>query len=293
MSQAVMTLSQRLVQYGLLVRLNKPIGILLLLWPTLWALWLSSEGQPDPLVLFVFISGVVLMRSAGCAINDFADRDFDAHVKRTQLRPLAQGRISHKEAVMVFVVLSLIAFVLVCLMNALTIALSFGGAVLAASYPFMKRYTHLPQMVLGVAFGWGVPMVYAAQTGSVPIIAWILFALTVLWTVAYDTQYAMVDRDDDVKIGIKSTAILFDRYDRLIIGLLHFSVILGFLLIGWRYQLSMPYFIGVIVATGFAIYQQFLIRHRQPSSCFKAFLNNNWFGLAIFAGIVSHYLWIA
>ncbi|MDH5229000.1 MAG: 4-hydroxybenzoate octaprenyltransferase [Gammaproteobacteria bacterium] len=288
-----MTLSQRLVQYGLLVRLNKPIGILLLLWPTLWALWLSSEGQPDPLVLFVFISGVVLMRSAGCAINDFADRDFDAHVKRTQLRPLAQGRISHKEAVMVFVVLSLIAFVLVCLMNALTIALSFGGAVLAASYPFMKRYTHLPQMVLGVAFGWGVPMVYAAQTGSVPIIAWILFALTVLWTVAYDTQYAMVDRDDDVKIGIKSTAILFDRYDRLIIGLLHFSVILGFLLIGWRYQLSMPYFIGVIVATGFAIYQQFLIRHRQPSSCFKAFLNNNWFGLAIFAGIVSHYLWIA
>lgn len=279
----------RLEQYALLVRLNRPIGILLLLWPTLVALWIAAEGWPDPAVLFVFVMGVVLMRSAGCAINDYADRDIDNKVARTRDRPLTSGRITEKEALAVFAVLSSIAFVLVLFMNKLTIMLSFVGIALAASYPFMKRYHYLPQVHLGAAFGWAVPMAFAAQAGEVRDVTWLLFIATVLWATAYDTMYGMVDREDDMKIGVKSTAILFGSADRLIIGIIQTLLILTLLLIGQRAELSGFYYLGVTVATGFAVWQQYLIRDRDPKKCFQAFLNNNWFGMAWFAGVVLDY----
>lgn len=282
-------LLDRAKQYGLLARLDRPIGILILLWPALWALWVASNGKPDPLVLAVFCLGVVLMRSAGCVINDYADRDFDPHVERTKLRPIASGKIQPKEAVLVFVVLCLCAFGLVLLLNAYTILLSFGGAFLAASYPFMKRYTHLPQAYLGIAFGWAVPMAFAAQQNNIPPVAWVMYLAVVLWALVYDTMYAMVDKDDDLKIGVKSTAILFGDYDRQIMAVLQL-VIIGLLIkVGLMQHLSWPYYLGLTVAVGLSIYQQWLIFNRDKKQCFQAFLNNNWFGLAVFAGIFMDY----
>lgn len=276
---------EKLKQYWLLARFHRPIGILILLWPTLWALWVAGQGKPDPLVLAVFVLGVVLMRAAGCVINDYADRDFDPHVARTQARPIAAGKVTPKEALIVFAVLGLTAFALVLLMNLYTILLSFIGAFLAASYPFMKRYTHLPQAYLGMAFGWAVPMAFAAQTNSIPPVAWVMYLAVLLWALVYDTMYAMVDKDDDLKIGVKSTAILFGDYDRHIMGVLQ-AIILGLLvLVGEMAGLNWPYHLGLVVAAGLCAYQQALIFHRDTAQCFKAFLNSNWFGLAVFAGI--------
>ncbi|TPQ24714.1 4-hydroxybenzoate octaprenyltransferase [Methylomonas koyamae] len=283
-------ITERLRQYWLLARFDKPIGIFILLWPTLWALWIAGNGRPDSLVLTVFVAGVVLMRAAGCVINDYADRDFDPHVDRCKQRPIAAGRVTPKEALLVFAALCLTAFGLVLLMNWYTIALSFVGAFLAASYPFMKRYTHLPQAYLGAAFGFAVPMAFAAQTNSIPLVGWVLYLAVLLWALVYDTMYAMVDIDDDLKIGVKSTAILFGSRVREITGGLQ-VVILGLLVwIGTRQQLAWPYYAGLLAATGFAVYQQTLIFHFDKSNCFKAFLNNNWFGLAVFAGLVLAYL---
>ena len=281
---------ERLIEYARLMRLDRPIGILLLLWPTLWALWIAGQGRPDPLVLAVFVAGVVLMRSAGCVINDFADRHFDPHVARTRDRPIAAGRVSPREALILFAVLCLLAFGLVLLMNRLTILLSFVAVVLAVVYPFTKRITHLPQVVLGAAFGWAIPMAFAAQTGELPRIAWLLFVVNILWSVAYDTLYAMVDREDDLKIGVKSTAILFGEADRLVVGVLQLLVLLGLSLVGSLAGLGDFYAIGLLVAALLALYQQYLIRERDPRRCFEAFLNNNWFGAAVFAGIALDYL---
>ena len=278
------------LQYAYLMRLHRPIGILLLLWPTLWALWIAAEGWPDPLVLFVFVTGVVLMRSAGCVINDYADRDFDPHVARTRDRPIAAGRVSPREALVLFAVLCVIAFLLVLLMNPLTIALSLVGAVLAASYPFMKRYTHLPQVYLGAAFGWAIIMAFAAQAGELTRIAWLLFIANVIWATVYDTQYGIVDREDDLRIGVKSTAILFGSADRLIIGILQLVLLLALLLVGHNAELGLYYHFGLLVGAALLVYQQYLIRDRAPAQCFQAFLNNNWFGAAVFAGIFLDYL---
>lgn len=276
---------QKLWQYCLLIRLDKPIGILLLLWPTLMALWLAAGGWPDTQVLLVFVAGVFLMRSAGCAINDYADRDIDSRVQRTKERPLTSGKITEKEALAIFALLSVTAFSLVLLMNKLTIVMSFIGIILAASYPFMKRYHFLPQVHLGAAFGWAVPMAYAAQANELSPVAWMLFMATMLWATAYDTMYAMVDREDDLQVGVKSTAILFDTADKLIIGIIQALLIFCFLMIGHKAELGGFYFTGVFLATGFAAWQQYLIRNRQPSQCFEAFLNNNWFGMVIFIGL--------
>ena len=283
-------LQERLHQYWLLARFDKPIGIFILLWPTLWALWIAGNGQPDLLVVTVFCLGVVLMRAAGCVINDYADRDFDPHVDRCKLRPIAAGKVSPKEALIVFAVLCLSAFGLVLLMNPLTIGLSFIGAFLAASYPFMKRYTHLPQAYLGAAFGFAVPMSFAAQTNSIPFLAWLLYLAVLLWALVYDTLYAMVDIDDDLKIWVKSSAILFGSRVREITAGLQI-IILGLLIsIGSLQQLSWPYYAGLTVAAGFSVYQQVLIFNFDKPNCFKAFLNNNWYGLAVFIGLVCAYL---
>ena len=269
----------RLRDYAVLARLHRPIGIFLLMWPALWALWLAGEGHPPWSIVVVFVLGVVLMRSAGCAINDFADRDFDGHVARTHQRPLATGVVSPAEAVGVFLALCLIAFALVLLLNWQTVALSTVAVVLTLVYPFMKRFTHVPQLFLGAAFGWAVPMAYMAVDGAIPGQAWVLFAATILWALIYDTQYAMVDREDDLKIGIKSTAILFGAWDRVAIGLLQ-AVMLGLLWwIGLSNGRGAIYFGGLAVAAGLAVYQQWLTREREPSACFRAFLNNNWFGM--------------
>lgn len=280
----------RIKQYWLLARFDRPIGILILLWPALWALWVASDGRPDILVLIVICLGVVLMRAAGCVINDYADREFDPHVERTKKRPIAAGKVTPKEALIVFVVLCLCAFGLVLMLNIYTIMLSFIAAFLAASYPFMKRYTHLPQAYLGIAFGWAVPMSFTAQINSIPAVAWVMYLAVVLWALVYDTMYAMVDKDDDLKIGVKSTAILFGAYDRHIMAMLQI-IILGLLIaVGQLKQLSWPYYAGLLMAAGFSVYQQKLIFHRKKSLCFKAFLNNNWFGMAVFAGLVMDYL---
>ena len=281
---------QRIYQYSLLARLNKPIGIFLLLWPTLWALWIAAEGVPDLGVLTVFVLGVVLMRSAGCVINDYADREIDPRINRTKNRPIAAGRVSPDEAMLLFMALCFSAFLLVLTMNTFTILLSLGGVLLAGIYPFMKRYTHMPQIVLGMAFGWSVPMAFAAQTNSVPKIAWLIYVVTVLWAVIYDTMYAMADRMDDLKIGVKSTAILFGDADRVIIGILQAMMLFSLYLIGEQAQLGDAYNIAVLLAAVLMVYQQYLIRYRQPSLCISAFLNNNWLGLVIFVGIVTSYL---
>ena len=281
--------TDRIRQYWLLSRFDRPIGILILLWPALWALWVAGDGKPDLRVLIVICLGVVLMRAAGCVINDYADRDFDPHVERTRQRPIAAGKVKPKEALMVFVALCLCAFGLVLLLNVYTIMLSFIAAFLAASYPFMKRYTQLPQAYLGIAFGWAVPMAFSAQLGSIPAVAWVMYLAVVLWALVYDTMYAMVDKDDDLKIGVKSTAILFGAYDRQIMAVLQL-IILGLLIaVGQMQQLSWPYYGGLLVAAGLFVYQQKLIFHRQKALCFKAFLNNNWFGMAVFAGLAMAY----
>ncbi len=287
-----MTITERLYQYWLLGRFDKPIGIFILLWPALWALWVASAGQPDLKVLLVICSGVVLMRAAGCVINDYADRDFDPHVERTKQRPIAAGKVSPKEALILFVSLCLIAFVLVLQLNFMTIMLSFVAAFLAGSYPFMKRYTHLPQAYLGIAFGFAVPMAFSAQTNSIPMVAWIMYLAVMLWALVYDTMYAMVDKDDDLKIGVKSTAILFGDKDREIMAVLQLIIIGLLVWIGLLQQLGVFYYAGVSVAFGLSVYQQKLIFHREKALCFKAFLNSNYFGLAVFIGLVLDYFWL-
>lgn len=276
--------------YIRLMRLDRPIGILLLMWPTLSALWIAAEGLPDLTVLIVFVLGVTIMRSAGCAINDFADRNIDGRVWRTEGRPLATGELKARDAVIVFVLMALIAFGLVSLLNTLTIWMSLVGVVLAATYPFMKRYTYLPQLFLGMAFGWAIPMAFAAQTETVPIIAWLLFLANIIWTTVYDTFYAMADREDDLLAGVKSTAILFGDDDLKILGILQAAYIVVMLMIGHQAELGGIYYSGLLVASGFFVYQQFLSRHREPKACLTAFLNNNWVGLVIFVSLVIHFL---
>jgi len=291
MNRSSMTLTERLTEYEKLMRLDKPIGILLLAWPTLWGLWLSSLGSPDFMVLWIFVIGIVLMRSAGCVINDYADRNFDPHVERTKNRPLAAGRISGKEALILAGVLALIAFVLILpLKNLLLIQLSVVAAFLAASYPYTKRFLAIPQAYLGIAFGFGIPMAYAAHLDAVPPIAWLLMAANVFWAVAYDTEYAMVDRADDLKIGIKTSAITFGRHDITAV-MICYGITLA--LLGWvgtELHLGWPYYLGLAAATGIAGYHYLLIKERDPARCFKAFLHNNWFGAAVFAGMVASLL---
>ena len=282
-------ISGKLRLYAQLIRFDKPIGSYLLLWPTLWALAISGNGSPDGWVLFVFVCGVFLMRSAGCAINDYADREIDLHVSRTRERPLTSGKISAREALAVFAVLGSLAFLLVLTLNQLTIWLSFGGILLAASYPFMKRYHYLPQVHMGATFGWAVPMAYAAQTDSLPKMAWLLYVATLVLAVAYDTIYSMVDRDDDLRIGVKSTAILFGEYERLLIGLFQGLFVLAMLLVGIDLGLSVVYYVALALATLLLVFQQFLINDRVPEHCFIAFQNNHWVGAIVFAGIMAHY----
>lgn len=286
------TASQRdkLPAYLALIRFDRPIGTYLLLWPTLWALWLAAQGLPDLKLLIIFILGTFLMRSAGCAINDIADRKIDGQVKRTSSRPLVNGRISTREALIFCALLCLAAFILVLFTNTKTIILSFAAVALAGCYPFMKRYTYFPQLVLGAAFSWGIPMAFAAQTNTLPTNLWLIYAAVVLWTVAYDTFYAMVDRDDDIEIGVKSTAILFGRHDRLITALLQLSVLVILFFVGQRFALNVWYFIALGLAGLLFIYQQWLIRQRQRDACFQAFLNNHWVGAVVFCGIFLHYL---
>ncbi len=277
----------RLADYARLLRVDRPIGSLLLLWPTYWALWLAADGFPSIGNFIVFTLGVFMMRAAGCAINDFADRKVDRHVKRTKDRPLTSGRIEAWEAVALFAGLCVTAFLMVVLFtNTLTLYLSFGGVVLAFIYPFMKRYTHLPQLFLGAAFSWAIPMAWAAEAGEVTKLAWLLFTANVLWTVAYDTLYAMVDRDDDIRIGIKSTAILFGEADRAVIAILQALVVLILILVGQQAELGVFYYLGLVAMACLFIFQQHLARFRERDGCFKAFLNNNWAGFAVFTGLL-------
>lgn len=279
----------QLREYALLMRLDRPIGILLLLWPTLWALWIAGAGRPDPHVFLVFVTGVVLMRSAGCVMNDFADRRIDPHVERTRGRPLARGAVSPLEALLLAAALGAVAFGLVLTMNRLTVLLSLAGAALTIAYPFLKRFTHLPQVWLGASFGWSVPMAFAAQTGGVPRVAWLMFIAVILWAVVYDTMYAMVDREDDLKLGVRSTAILFGDSDRHMIGAIQGMLLLALWLVGHQAALGGWYLGALGLAAAFSIWQQYLIRERRPEDCFRAFLNNNYYGMAVFAGIVLDY----
>ncbi|WP_281646476.1 4-hydroxybenzoate octaprenyltransferase [Parendozoicomonas sp. Alg238-R29] len=286
MSSMPTSASTRLENYIQITRFNRPIGTFLLLWPTLWALWIAADGWPNPGLIIIFSIGTLLMRSAGCVINDFADRNLDGHVKRTQNRPMATGQVSKKEALLLFSALLTASFLLVLLTNALTIQLSFAGAALAIIYPFMKRFTNLPQFVLGAAFAWGIPMAWAAQTEAVAPVSWLMFAGCLLWIVAYDTQYAMVDRDDDLKIGIKSTAILFGRYDNLIIQILQ-GLTLGILVItGLITSSGVAYYLGLAGMAGVFFHQRRMTQNRDRDECFKAFLSNHWAGLAVLIGII-------
>jgi 4-hydroxybenzoate polyprenyltransferase len=279
-------LRERLWQYALLTRIDRPIGTYLLLWPTLWALWLAAEGVPNLHVLVVFILGAILMRAAGCAINDFADRHIDGHVARTVNRPLATGKVAPREALVVATVLALAAFGLVLTLNWLTVYLAFGAVFLAALYPFSKRFTHLPQVFLGAAFSWAAPMAFAAQTGTVPPLAWLVFIVNLLWTVAYDTMYAMADREDDLKIGVRSTAILFGENDRVMVGLLQVMTLIGLIFIGLQFALGVWFYLSVAGAAAFFAWQQSLIVDRAPGLCFRAFLNNAWVGLVVLIGLI-------
>tara|TARA_Y100000748_G_scaffold125557_1_gene105374 strand:- start:12105 stop:12995 length:891 start_codon:yes stop_codon:yes gene_type:complete len=282
-------LHPRARDYIELMRLDRPIGTYLLLWPTLWALWLAAEGVPDIDTLIIFVLGVILMRAAGCVINDYADRDFDGHVERTRERPLATGRISAKQALVAFAVVVGLSGLLVLLTNALTIQLAFVGVGLAALYPFCKRFTFYPQVVLGAAFSWAIPMAFAAQAGTLPMPLWLLFIANLLWTVAYDTEYAMCDREDDLRIGIKSTAILFGDADRLIIGLLQGLTLVCLLLVGARFGLGLYYYLGLLGMTlGFA-WQHWLMRERERLACLQAFLSNHWAGMLVFIGLALDY----
>lgn len=276
--------------YWRLMRFDRPIGILLLLWPTWWALLFAGNGRPSLINIFVFTAGVIVMRAAGCVMNDIADRNFDPHVERTRSRPLACGELNLRQALATFALLLFTALVLVLMTNRLTIRLAFAGALLAASYPFFKRFTHLPQVVLGIAFGWGIPMAFAAETGAVPAIAWVLLTVNIIWAIIYDTLYAMVDREDDLVIGVKSSAILFGRYDLLVLKILMSTMIMMLLLLGWHHHLTWPWFAGVAVASALFVRQQWMVRRRERAPCFKAFLGNNWVGLVIFLGLAGHFI---
>ncbi len=276
--------------YWRLMRFDKPIGILLLLWPTWWALLLAGAGHPSLKNSLIFTAGVVLMRAAGCVMNDIADRDFDPHVERTRLRPLAAGELGLSQAIGAFVVLLILAFALVLLTNTLTIKLAFVGAGLAATYPFFKRFTHLPQVMLGIAFGWGIPMAFAAQIMEIPWAAWWLLGINTVWAVIYDTLYAMVDREDDLAVGVKSTAILFGRFDILIIGILMGLMIVLLGCLGLFLGLYWPWYLAVFFTLVFFARQLLSIRQRDRDACFRAFLNNNWVGLVIVLGLLGHYL---
>jgi len=280
----------RLVEYARLMRLDRPIGIWLLLWPVLWALWISADGHPDERVFVIFLVGTFVMRAAGCVINDFADREFDPHVRRTANRPLARGVVSPAEALALFAALGLIALALLIPLNRSTQVLALIGGALAVTYPFLKRFFALPQAYLGLAFSWSVPMAFAAQTGELPVVAWVLFLAGVLWTTAYDTIYAMVDREDDLVIGIRSSAILFGRADRLIVAGLQAGALALLALAGYLAGLGRWYWLGLAIATVISLHQQYLIRRRDPDDCFRAFLNSNLFGLAVFGGILLDYL---
>jgi len=281
---------EKIKNYLILIRLNKPIGIFLLLWPTLWALWLAAEGFPNHKILIVFLFGVFLMRSAGCILNDIADKDFDKFVARTKNRPLASDKLSSIEAFIFASGLIFAAFLLVLTTNTLTIKLSFVALILVGIYPFLKRYTYLPQIFLGLTFGWSIPMAFAATITSIPKIAWLLLIVNILWVIVYDTIYAMIDRKDDLKIGIKSTAILFDDADRFIIGIIQVLVLIALIIVGKQASLNISYYLGIIVGCFLFIYQSYLIKDREPEKCMRAFMNNNWFGLVIFIGLFMNYL---
>lgn len=281
-----LTTIERAQEYARLMRWDRPIGALLLLWPTLWALWLAGNGQPQQSVVVIFLLGVWVMRSAGCVINDLADRNFDPFVERTRDRPLASGRVSVREALVLTIVLLLIALGLALLLNRLALMLAMVGVLLAVIYPFMKRFHHLPQANLGLAFSWSIPMAYAALTDSVPASAWLLFVANMMWVLVYDTEYAMADRDDDLKIGLKSSAILFGHYDRVLIGVLQALTVLLLIAVGWVNNLGIVYYLGLFGAGGLFVYHQSLIRQRDRKNCFKAFLNNNGVGLCIFCGLL-------
>lgn len=281
---------QKLDAYERLMRLDKPIGILLLLWPTLWALLIAGQGKPDWIVVLIFVTGTVLMRSAGCVMNDIADSQYDGLVARTQHRPLVTNEVSKKEAYLLAAALSLVAFGLVCTLNALTIKLSIIAMLLAVSYPLTKRFLAIPQAYLGIAFGWSIPMAFAAIMGYIPPIAWVLLLANIFWAIAYDTEYAMVDREDDLKIGIKSSAITFGRFD-VIAVMICYALTLLLLVIASRWLLlGKAYYVGLALAAAIAAYHYFLIGTREKSKCFKAFLHNNWFGFAVFTGLAAHYL---
>ncbi|HEY0268074.1 MAG TPA: 4-hydroxybenzoate octaprenyltransferase [Methyloradius sp.] len=277
--------STKLDAYERLMRLDKPIGILLLLWPTVWALWLAGEGHPHWLIVAIFVMGTILMRSAGCVLNDIADRKFDAHVERTQQRPLATNEVSMKEALILALILVLSAFAIVLYLNKLSVLLSFAALFLAASYPYTKRFFAIPQAYLGIAFGFGIPMAYAALTDTIPLVAWLMLVANIFWAIAYDTEYAIVDREDDLKIGIRSSAILFGRFDIIAIMACYLIMLSIMVFVGVHLGLKWPYYLGLAVAAGIAVYHYFLVKNRDRSRCFKAFLHNNWVGLAIFLGI--------
>jgi 4-hydroxybenzoate polyprenyltransferase len=282
----------RLALYAKLMRLDRPIGILLLMWPTLWGLWISAQGKPDWTIVAIFLAGTVLMRSAGCVMNDYADRDFDRHVARTKNRPLAAGLVTGAEALVLAAVLALLAFLLIVDLNRLTILLSVVALALAATYPFTKRFFAVPQAYLGIAFGFGIPMAFAAHLGQIPAVAWVMLLANVLWAIAYDTEYAMVDREDDLNIGIKTSALTFGRFDVMAVMVCHgiFLVILA--LVGVRLKMGFLYFLGLAVAGGLVLHQYQRIKNREPQQCFKAFLHNNWVGASVFLGIAADY-WAA
>lgn len=276
--------------YSRLMRIDRPIGSLLLLWPTYWALWIAAQGTPSLHLLIVFTAGVFLMRAAGCVINDFADRNFDGHVERTKHRPLPSGDVTEKEAKILFACLVGFSFLLVLTLNSMTIWLSVAGLALAWIYPFVKRVSNLPQVVLGAAFGWSIPMGFSAVSESLPLVCWLLFLVNIIWSVIYDTQYAMVDRNDDLKIGIKSTAILFGNYDKLIIGLLQVVMVGLLVVIGSLANLGMVYYAALALTSVLFVYQQQLMVNRERAPCFKAFMNNNYVGFILFIGMVISYL---
>jgi 4-hydroxybenzoate polyprenyltransferase len=285
-----MTLAERISLYLQLTRLNRPIGIMLLLWPTLWGVWIAGAGHPALHIVLIFVLGTALMRSAGCAINDYADHDFDKHVKRTKDRPITSGSISPGEALWVAAVLAILAFLLILPLNILTKLLSIPAVLLAASYPFTKRFFAIPQAYLGIAFGFGIPMAFAAQQADVPAVAWLLLAANVFWAIAYDTEYAMVDRDDDIRLGIHSSALLFGKFDVSAVMACYSIALVLLAMAGLMIGAGMAFYTGLIVAGGIALYHYRLIRKREREACFKAFLHNNWFGAVVFAGIALDYL---
>lgn len=285
-----MDLKQRLALYAQLTRLNRPIGIMLLLWPTLWGVWIAGAGQPAWMIVLIFTLGTALMRSAGCAINDYADRHIDLHVERTQHRPLTSGKVSERETVWLAVILALLAFALILPLNPLTWLLAFPAVFLAGSYPFTKRFFAIPQAYLGIAFGFGIPMAFAAQLGHVPPVAWVLLVANVFWAIAYDTEYAMVDRDDDIHLGIHSSALFFGSFDVAAVMVCYAITLMLLALAGVMAGLGWVYFTGLLIAAGIALHHYTLIKAREREDCFKAFLHNNWFGAAVFAGIAIDYL---